>query len=60
MKRLIASFAVLGLIAAPALATTKAATTTTAAAKPTKAQLKAAKKAARVNKPAPSNAKKTG
>ncbi|MFL6728945.1 MAG: hypothetical protein ACJ8D6_07140 [Sphingomicrobium sp.] len=60
MKRLIASFAVLGLIAAPALATTRSAMPTTAAAKPTRAQLKAAKKAARVNKAAPGNAKKSG
>lgn len=53
MKRLIASLAAIGLVAAPAVATTKAANTPTPAAKPTKAQIKAAKKAARTSKPAP-------
>jgi len=55
MKRLIASFAALGLIAAPALATTKASTDqvpTSSKAKPHKS----AKKAAKV-KAAPSSSK---
>lgn len=60
MKRLIASFAVLGLIAAPALATT-----TNTAANQTQAPVKGkshknnknAKKVAKVNKAAPSTSK---
>jgi hypothetical protein len=56
MKRLIASFAALGLIAAPAVATTKTAASQTqvpAKAKPHKN----AKKVAKVNKAAPSTSK---
>ncbi|HEX6660415.1 MAG TPA: hypothetical protein VF067_00895 [Sphingomicrobium sp.] len=56
MKRLIGSFAVLGLIAAPAVATTKTATNQTqvpAKAKPNKN----AKKVAKVNKAAPHTSK---
>ena len=57
MKRLIASFAALGLIAAPALATTKAAADQTQT--PAKAKVhKSAKKAAKV-KAAPSSSKAT-
>ena len=47
MKRLIATFAVLGVMAAPAVATT---TQSTPAAKTAKADTKAAKKAAKVAK----------
>jgi hypothetical protein len=56
MKRLIASFAVLGLMAAPALAATKAADTQTQAPAKGKAQ-KSAKKVAKQNKAAPSASK---
>lgn len=56
MKRLIASFAILGLIAAPALATTKGAAAQTQAPAKDKVQ-KNAKKAAKVNKAAPSASK---
>lgn len=61
MKRLIASFAVLGLIAAPALATTKAATNQVQTQAPAKGKShknsKNAKKVAKVNKAAPSTSK---
>jgi len=64
MKRLIASFAAFGLIAAPAVAVTKSGSTTTSSpAKPTKAQAKAATKSAKGNvraaKAAPSTTKKS-
>jgi hypothetical protein len=55
MKRLIASFAVLGLIAAPALATTTTAKPAAhAPAKPAKAKNKIAKKGVKAAKPAAS------
>jgi len=59
MKRLIASFAALGLIAAPALATTKAAANQTQAPVKGKSHKssKNAKKVAKVNKAAPSTSK---
>ena len=56
MKRLIASFAALGLIAAPALATTKTAPNQTQAPAKGKSH-KSAKKVAKVNKAAPSTSK---
>jgi hypothetical protein len=58
MKRLIASFAVLGLMAAPALAATKAADTQTQTQAPAKGKAqKSAKKVAKQNKAAPSASK---
>ena len=59
MKRLIASFAALGLIAAPALATTKAATNQTQAPAKGKSNKNSrnANKVAKVNKAAPSTSK---
>jgi len=59
MKRLIASFAVLGLIAAPALATTNTATNQTQAPAKGKSHKnsKNAKKVAKVNKAAPGTSK---
>jgi hypothetical protein len=57
MKRLIASFAVLGLIAAPALATTKAAANQTQAPAKGKSHKNSVKKVAKVNKAAPSTSK---
>jgi hypothetical protein len=59
MKRLIASFALLGLVAAPALAATTAATSKPAAANTGKVH-KSAKKTAKVNKAAPAAAKTSG
>lgn len=59
MKRLIASFVAAGLIATPALATTKAADTQTQAPAKAKAH-KNAKKTAKVTKAAASNSKKSG
>jgi hypothetical protein len=60
MKRLLAALAVAGLIASPALATTKGADTQTQAptkGKDAKAAKKAAKAAAKANKAAPSTSK---
>jgi len=59
MKRLIASFAALGLIAAPALATTKVAPNQTQAPAKGKSHKnsKNTKKVAKVNKAAPSTSK---
>jgi hypothetical protein len=60
MKRLIAALAVAGLIASPALATSKAADTQTQApakGKDAKAAKKAAKQAAKASKAAPSTSK---
>ena len=59
MKRLIASFAALGLIAAPALATTKAAANQTQAPAKGKSRKNSrnANKVAKVNKAAPSASK---
>ena len=56
MKRLIASFAALGLIAAPALATTKAAANQTQAPAKGKSHKNSAKKVAKASKAAPSKA----
>ena len=57
MKRLIASFAVLGLMAAPALAATKAAADTQTQAPAKGRAQKSAKKVAKQNKAAPSASK---